>query len=123
MFGPGFVIKKMLCPFQFGSHLAREEKAGCFTIILFLLPSVCICGRLGSMSLPRGTMIWSVSYKNGIFPGHSHFFVIVVVVVVFVVLLLFLLCVFCWVGRGVTSTAAPAANFSNLIGFWLLPGK
>ena len=40
------------------------------------------------MSLPRGTMIWSVNYKNGIFPGHSHFFVVVFVVVVFVVVVL-----------------------------------
>ena len=36
MFGPCFVIQYLVC-----NHLAEEERAGCFTLIVFLLSCGC----------------------------------------------------------------------------------
>ena len=32
-----------LLPFYFGNHLVEEKRAGCFTLIVFLLYCVCLC--------------------------------------------------------------------------------
>ena len=40
MFGPCFV-KQHLMSFQFYDHLDEEERAGCFTLIVFLMPCDC----------------------------------------------------------------------------------
>ena len=47
-------------------HLAEEERAGYFTLFVFLLSSNCKC----SVSFPRGAVdgLWSVDV---IFPGHT----------------------------------------------------
>ena len=42
---------------QYCNHLAEEERAGCFAVILFSLLCVGLCS---SVSLPCGTMGWSV---------------------------------------------------------------
>ena len=65
VFGPQFVMQYSV-PFLDCNHLTEEERAGCFTVIVFLLPCGCTC----YMSLPRGTMrSWSLTVA---FPGHTH---------------------------------------------------
>ena len=44
------------CPFQFGNHLDLEKRAGCFTLIVFLMSSDCQC----CVTLIRGAVGWSV---------------------------------------------------------------
>ena len=55
-------IITVLCPL----HLAEEERAGYFTLFVFLLSSDCKC----SVSFPRGAVdgLWSVGV---VFPGHT----------------------------------------------------
>ena len=47
------------------NHLAEEEAAGCFTLIVFLLSCDYYCCAL----FPRGAMGWSVIVA---FPGNTH---------------------------------------------------
>ena len=51
MFVPYFVV-----PFFFYHHLELEERAGCFTLFVFLAP----CGYYCFVALPRGAVGWSV---------------------------------------------------------------
>ena len=48
-------------------HLAEEETAGYYTLIVFRLS----CGGLCYVSLPRGTTSWSVVCNCGIYNPHS----------------------------------------------------
>ena len=41
VWGNQFVISS-LYPFHFGNHLNEEERDGCFTSIVFLLPFICL---------------------------------------------------------------------------------
>ena len=43
-----------LCPFYLGNHLAEDERARDFTLVVFLQS----CGYLCSVSLPRGAVRW-----------------------------------------------------------------
>ena len=54
MFGFCFVIQYFMF-FNFCNHLDGEERAGCFTLIVFLMSCDCKC----SAALPHGTMGWS----------------------------------------------------------------
>ena len=49
------------------NHLAEEERAGCFILIVFLLS----CGCLRSVSLPRGAVGKSVIYDWGLSWSYS----------------------------------------------------
>ena len=49
------LVLGLLSSFSF-FHLVEEERAGCFAIIVFLLPCGCLC----SVPLPHGAMGWSV---------------------------------------------------------------
>ena len=50
--GPCFVMQYLLS-FLFCNYLAEEERAGCFTLIAFLLPCGCYC----SLSLPHSAVL------------------------------------------------------------------
>ena len=58
MFGPCFVIKY----FVFCNHLDGEEKAGCFTLSVFLVS----CDSKCSVALPHGVMGYSAVCDCGI---------------------------------------------------------
>ena len=47
------------------TEIKRYDRAGCLTLIVFLL----LCGCLCSVSLSRGAMDWSVIVA---FPGRTH---------------------------------------------------
>ena len=52
---------------SFCNHLAEEERAGCFTLIVILVS----CGYQCSESLPRGDMRMSAVFDCGIFGSYS----------------------------------------------------
>ena len=62
------------CPFFFCNHLDREERAGYFTLIVFLtylltyllMSYDCYC----SVALPHGAVGWSAVAL--VFPDHTH---------------------------------------------------
>ena len=51
VFGTCFV-NQYVVPFWFYNHLDGEERAGCFTLIVFLMSCVCLC----SVALPHGAV-------------------------------------------------------------------
>ena len=55
----------LLVAFLFSNHIAEEERAGWFTIIVLLMS----CGYLFSVSLPRCVVGCSVIVA---FPGHNY---------------------------------------------------
>ena len=46
------------CIFEFCNHLDEDERAGCFALVVFLMPCSCKC----SVALPHGALGWSVEY-------------------------------------------------------------
>ena len=54
MLGPGFVILYFVS-FWFCNHIDGEDRAGCFTLIVFLM----FCDSQCSVAIPNGTMGWS----------------------------------------------------------------
>ena len=63
--GPCFVIQYLI---SIGLSL-KDERAGCFTLVLFLLSCGCQC----LVSRPRGAMGWSVVWSVIVaFPGLTH---------------------------------------------------
>ena len=61
MFGPCFVIQYSMS-FQPCNHIDGKERAGCFTLVVFLVSCDCKC----SVAPSRGAMGWSAvcDYKN-----------------------------------------------------------
>ena len=56
-----------LRPFELCNHLVEEERAGCFTLIVLLMPFDCYC----SVSLPHGALGWSAVCDCGISWSYS----------------------------------------------------
>ena len=56
----------------FSNHLAEDERAGCFTLIVFFLLGVCLC----SVSLPRVAFTLVVAFL-----GHTHLFLGFIIVI------------------------------------------
>ena len=57
-----------LCPPSFAIILIGErERAGCFTLIFFLIS----CANECSVALPHNAVGWSAVYENG-FPDHTN---------------------------------------------------
>ena len=52
----------MFGPFLFCNHLAGEERAGCFTLVVFLKYCDCYC----CVALPHGAVCWSAVCDCGI---------------------------------------------------------
>ena len=48
-------------------HLPEEERAGYFTLLVFLLSCGCLC----SVSLPCGAVIWCVVFVCGVSRSYS----------------------------------------------------
>ena len=61
MFGP-CVVMQYSVSFLILNHLAEEERAGCFTLIVLLL----LCGRYCYISFPQDGMYWFVVAGCGI---------------------------------------------------------
>ena len=61
MFGPSFVIQ-YFASFWFSNHLDGEERAGCFTLTIFLMS----CDSRCSVALPDGAVGWSAVCDCGI---------------------------------------------------------
>ena len=64
MFGPCFVMQYLISflALQLQCIPLGEVRAGCFTLIVFLL----LCGCLCSVSLPHGAVGWSAVCECGI---------------------------------------------------------
>ena len=56
-----------LCPFQFCSHLAEEQKACCFASIILQMH----CYFKWSVALPPGA-VGGLQYVTVVFPDHTH---------------------------------------------------
>ena len=62
----GFLLVLVLlysaqCPPWLCNHLDEEERAGCITLIVFLMSCDCKC----SVALPRGIVCWSAMCDCG----------------------------------------------------------
>ena len=68
-FGPCFVVQYIVLSglLWFCHHLSREEKAGCFALIVFMVP----CGYWCSVAFPHGDIVWS-AVVIVVFPDHTH---------------------------------------------------
>ena len=57
-------------PFSFCNHVDEEERAGCFSFIIFQMSCYCKC----FVALPHGAVGWSAVCDCG-FPDHTLFFI------------------------------------------------
>ena len=74
MFDPYFGMHYLVF-FLVLHHLDKEERAGCFTLIFFLISYSCDCWCF--LTLPRGAVGWSAVCDCGtVFPDHTHFFIL-----------------------------------------------
>ena len=57
-----------LCLFLFCNHLEKEEKAGCFAIIVLKMYYYYKC----SVAFPHSAVSWSAVYVIVVFPDNTH---------------------------------------------------
>ena len=57
------LLYSTLCPFLFCSHLGGEERAGCFTLFVYLMSCDCCC----SVALRHRVVGWAVVCNCGIY--------------------------------------------------------
>ena len=62
----------LLYSFEFYNHPGKEERAGCFTLIVFLMSCDCLC----SLTLPHGAVGWSAVCECGISLSYLLHFVL-----------------------------------------------